>query len=123
MRLDQVRFAGLRAGRLDDVGIDRALREPLHVADLLGLGVEHLDEEAPDDLALLLGIRDAGEPREERIFSIYADHVRAQVLREHSHDLIAFVQAQQARVDEHADELIADRLVQQRGHDRRIDAA
>ena len=32
-------------------------------------------------------------------------------------------EAQQAVVDEHADELVADRLVQQRGDHRGIDAA
>ena len=45
------------------------------------------------------------------------------LLAEHLHDLVALVGAQQAVVDEHADQLVADRRVQQRRDDRRIDAA
>ena len=123
MRLDQMRFARLRARGLDDVGIDGALSEPAYILDLLGLDVEDFDEQAADDLALLLGIGNAGERGQERLLGVDTPHVRAQVLREHAHDLITLVEAQQARVDEYADELVADRLVQQRRDDRRIDAA
>ena len=51
------------------------------------------------------------------------DHLDAHVLREGVHDLLRLVQAQQAVVDEHAGELLADRPVDQRRGDRRIDAA
>ncbi len=61
VRLDRVRLLGLGAGGLDDVRIDRALRQPLRVGELRGLALEHLDEQPPDDLALLLRIRDARE--------------------------------------------------------------
>jgi len=37
--------------------------------------------------------------------------------------MLAFVQAQQAVVDEHAGQLVADGAVDQRGRHRRIDAA
>src|SRR3981189_3556368 len=63
--LDRVRFLGLRARRLDDVGIDRALREPLPPGELLRLALEHFDELAPDDLPLLLRIRDPCERLEK----------------------------------------------------------
>ncbi len=91
--------------------------------ELLGLRVEHLDEQPADDLALLFGIGHTLQAREKRGLGIHADHTRTEVLREHAHDLIAFVQAQQAGVDEHARELIADRRVQQRRHHGRIHAA
>ncbi len=42
---------------------------------------------------------------------------------EQVHDLLAFAEAQQAVVDEHAGELLADRLVDQHGGDRGVDAA
>ena len=45
------------------------------------------------------------------------------VVAEQAHDLLALVQPQQAVVDEHALQLVADRLVQQHGHDRGVDAA
>src|SRR5690606_40410210 len=45
---------------------------------------------------------------------VHADHAHAHVLGEHRHHLVALLPAQQARVHEHAGELVADRLVQQR---------
>ena len=44
MRLDVLRLARLGARRFDDVGIDRALREPFHVLELRRLALEHVDE-------------------------------------------------------------------------------
>jgi hypothetical protein len=67
--------------------------------------------------------RFAGQVVEELVFSVGADHLDAHVLGEHGHHLLAFVQAQQAVVDEHAGQLVADGLVQQRGNHRRIHAA
>src|SRR5690606_3327283 len=45
------------------------------------------------------------------------------VVAEQPDDLLALVLAQQSVVDEHALQLVADRLVQQHGHDTRVDAA
>ena len=45
------------------------------------------------------------------------------VAAEQAHDLLGLAEPQQAVVDEHAGELVADRLVDQHGGDRRIDAA
>ncbi len=45
------------------------------------------------------------------------------MLGEGAHDLLALAEAQQAVVDEHAGQLVADRPVQQRCDHRRIDAA
>ena len=50
-------------------------------------------------------------------------HFHAEILRERLHHLLGFVQPQQAVVDEHAGELIADRAMNQRRRHRRIDAA
>jgi folate-dependent tRNA-U54 methylase TrmFO/GidA len=47
------------ADALDDVGIERALREKVRAADLLRFGLEHVDELRADELALLLGVSDA----------------------------------------------------------------
>ena len=71
VRLD-VRRAGAAAG-LDDVGVERALHEELDALavgrgvgdDLAPGGLEDADELAADDLALLLGVGDAGERVEE----------------------------------------------------------
>ncbi len=123
VRLDHVGLAGLGAGRLDHVGVDGALGEELHVLQLGGFFVENFDEGAADDLALLFRVGDAGQAAEELVLGVGADHLHAHVLGEHGHHLVAFVQAQQAVVDEHAGQLVADGLVQQRGDHRGVHAA
>ena len=58
----------------DDVGVQRALSEELHVVpgglDGLGFLVEDVDEGVADDLALLLRIVHAGQQAEEQIGSL-----------------------------------------------------
>src|SRR3546814_828876 len=76
-----------------------------------------------DDLALGFRIGDALELVEVAIARVDADHAHAHVLGHGRHHLVAFLPAQQAGVDEYAGQLVADRPVQQRGNDRRIDAA
>ena len=76
VRLDHVRLAGLRAGRFDDVGVDRALRQPLDALELVRLFVEDLDEVRADDLALSLRVRLAGQRREEADDHEIDHHVR-----------------------------------------------
>jgi hypothetical protein len=92
VRLDDVRLAGAGTGRLDDVGVDGPLRQPVDALELACFLVEHLDEQAADDLALLLGVRDAGQRREETILGVDADHADAHVLREGGHHLVAFAE-------------------------------
>ena len=60
---------------------------------------------------------------EELIGRIHADHLGVQLADKHVHHHVALVQAQQAVVDKHAGELIADGAVDQRGGHRRINAA
>ena len=50
---------------LDHVGIDGALGQEVHGADLLGLLLEHADELLADDLPLALGVRDTGQLAQE----------------------------------------------------------
>ncbi|MNN08968.1 hypothetical protein D3C81_1218370 [compost metagenome] len=123
VRLDHVGLAALGAGRLDHVRVDGALGEELDVVQLAGFGIEDVDEGAADDLALLLRVGFAFQVVEELLFSVGADHLDAHVLLEHGHHLVAFVQAQQAVVDEHAGQLVADGLVQQRGNYRGVNTA
>ena len=51
----------LKRDALDDVGVQRALHEPARVLDLVRLFLEHLDEDAADGLALLLGVGHSGQ--------------------------------------------------------------
>src|SRR5690606_5510562 len=89
----------------------------------LRLGLEDLDEEPADDLPLVFRVLHALERREELLLRVDANHVDAEMLAEHGHHLIALAEAQQAMIDEHADELIADRRMEQRRDDGRVDAA
>ena len=113
--------------RFDDVGVDRALAEELDVAVLLlevarSVG-EDLDELAADDLALLLGVRFALRLVEEALLAVERDEVDAELALEDLLDHLAFVEAHAAVVDEDADELLADGLVEKRRADGRVNAA
>ena len=121
--LDRDRLLGLGAARLDHVGVDRSLRQPLRLLELARLAREDVDELAADDLALGLRVGDAGELAEEALAGVDRDHLHVAMLGEHVHDEPAFVEAQQPVVDEDAGQPVADRLVDQRRGDARVDAA
>src|SRR5690606_13478288 len=97
---------------------DRALRKPANALELRCLFLKDLHEQATDDLALAFWIGLAFERVQETIFGIHANDAHAHVLGEGLHDLIAFAVTEQAVIDEHARELIADRPMQKRSHDR-----
>ena len=108
---------------LDHVRIERALRQEIGAADLLGLLVEHVDEELADGLALDLRVGDALQRAEEQVLRLHVDERDVVVVAEQRDDLLGLGCAQQAVVDEDAGELVADGLVDQhRGHGG-IDAA
>ncbi len=123
VRLDDVRLAGLAARGFDDVGVDSALGQPVHFRELRGFFVEHFHEQPTDDLALLFRVGFAAQRVEEARFGIDTDDLHTQVVGEDLHDLVAFVEAHEAVIDEHAGQLVANGLVQQRGDHRGIDAA
>ena len=69
------------------------------------------------------GSVDAGEQRQVAFFGLHVDQVDVELVAEDVHDLLGLVEPQHAVVDEDAGQLIADRAVQQRGHDAGVDAA
>ena len=113
----------VRRARLDDVGVERALHEERGVGQAAGVLLEDPDEQLADRLALLLGVGDAGEPLEEAVAGLDVDQLDALVAAERLDDLLALALAHQPGVDEHARELRADGPVDERGGDRRVDAA
>lgn len=123
VRFDRGGLAGLGAGRFDDVGVDGALRQPFGALQLAGFVLKDFDEFAADDLALGFGVGDAGQLAHELAGGVDVDDLDAHVLGEGLHDLFAFVQSQQAVVDEDAGELVADGAVDERGGHRGVDAA
>ncbi len=92
-------------------------------ADFLGLGVEHVDEQFADDLALGLGIVDAFQRVDERVGRIHMHQRDVVAVAEHGDDALGFGEPHQAVIDQHAGQLIADRFVNENRRDRRVDAA
>src|SRR5690606_11787685 len=123
VRLDHVGLAGLGASGFDHVGVDGALGQELDVLQFGGLFIEDLDEGATDDLALGFRVGNAQQTGEELLLGVGADYRHPHALGEHGHDLLAFVQAQQAVVDKDAGQLFTDGTVQQRGNHRRVHPA
>ena len=130
-------MVGLDVGRavtaagFDDVGVEGALHEEL---DFLAAGagffedltlgfLEGADELLADDLALALGFGDALERFEEVVGGVDGDQSDAGGGDEVVLDLLDLAFAQQAVVDEHAGELVADGLVDEGGGDCGVDTA
>ncbi len=86
-------------------------------------GLEHVDEQFADGLALLLRVVDAVERFEENLGRVHVHQRNIVAAAKQRHDLLGFAEPQQPVIDEHASELIADRFVQQHRGDRGIDAA
>ncbi len=113
---------GVAGAGLDHVGVDGALHQIVHPADLLGLLLKDADELLADDFALALRLADAGELLQEAGLSVHPDEVDVP-LGEGGLHLVALVLAHQAVVHEHTGELAAHRLGQQCGGHGGIHAA
>ena len=121
--LDRHRWPAGKRHAFDHIGIKRTLREEFGTADFLRLFLEHVDEFAADEFALFLGVGLARQPRHKPVLGI-DDHQRDIVMvAEQGLDLFALVHAEQAVVDKHAGELLANRFVDEYCCDRAIDAA
>ncbi len=83
-----------------------------------GLRVEHVDEEAPDGLALRFGVGDPGEFAEEKLRGVDVNQRDVVVMPEQVDHGLGLVEPEHAVIDEHAGELVADRLVDQDRGDR-----
>ena len=114
--------AVLGAG-LDDVGVEGSLGEEFGVLDFGRLGFEGGDEFCADDFSFLLRVGNACKFREELFRPVNDAQVDVEVVAEGGDDLLAFVFAKQAVIDEYADELVAYGLVEQGGRYGGIDAA
>lgn len=124
-----VRGAGAAAG-LDHVRVERALDQERDVLALGCLGddlrlglLEDADELAPDDLPLLLGVRDALERGEEALLGVHDLELHAGRGDEVLLDLLGLALAHQTVVDVHTGELRADGLLHEGRGDRRVHSA
>ena len=116
-------LAAVAGARLDDVGVERALHQEVGLADLVRLLLEDADELLADDLALLLGVGDAGQLGQEALLGLHVHQRHVEVAAEGVLHLLALVLAHEAVVHEDAGELVADRLVGEQGRHGGIDAA
>jgi hypothetical protein len=66
---------------------------------------------------------DALELVEEHFLGFDVDQRDVVAVAEQRHDLLRFAESQQAVIDKHARELLADRLMDQHGRNRAVDAA
>ena len=103
------------AGAFDHVGIKRALGQVIEGSEPLALLFEHPDELGADDLALLLRIGDALQLADEPLTGIDVFHMDVELPIEEVHEELGLTLPHEALVDEHAGELITNRLFEQEG--------
>ena len=108
---------------LDDVGVQRALGQEIHMRNLFGFLIENLNEGMADDLTLLLRIIHTLQAGKETFGSVHDSKIEIQVVTEKMADLLDFVLTQQAVVHEDAVQVLAYGPVQEHSHDSGIDAA
>ena len=106
VRLDDRRIT---ASRLDNIGVDSALREIIYRADLLGLLLKDPYKLLADDLALCLRLAHTAQLVHKLRFCVDSDKVYIPVA-ESRLDLVTLVFAHKAVVNEDAGELAADSL-------------
>ena len=85
--------------------------------------LEHVDKQLSDDLALGFRIGLTIKRAEKELFFIRMDEWHIVVIAEHADDLVGLTLAQQAMVDKHTCQLVANRLVDQNGCNRAVNAA
>ncbi len=102
---------------LDHVGVQGSLHQVLGIRNVDRHLFEHPDEHLTDDLAFPLGVGNAFERIDEPILGLHVNEVHVERAAERLFDLFCFSLAHQAVIDEYADELVPDCLVdQRRGH-------
>ena len=120
--------AAVASAAFHDVWVNRPLGhvfKATFVGQLLRFRAEDFDEKGPDDFALLFRIAHALELFKISFPGVDPDEVQIEIaLRsKHRFDLVAFILAHQAVIDEHAGQLLADSLGKQHSRNGRVDAA
>ena len=108
---------------LDDIRIERTLREEVNGADAGGFLVEDANELFADNFALLLGVYDAPERAEEVLGGIGVHQVRIEVALECVANSLRLALAHHSVVHENAGETVADGALDERRSHSGIDTA
>ena len=103
---------GVASAGLDDVGIDGALDQVVHLTQLLGLVLEDADELLADDLPLGLRVGHSSKPPQEPGFGVHPDKMNVPS-GEGGFHFIALVLAHETVVHKYTGELVAHRLRQE----------
>ncbi len=130
MALDRL-ARSFHAARLDNIGIERALYQPVQSAvgasglfcDAGRFVVKYGDEFRANDFSFCLRVGHRGEFCEEPLRRIDGNEIEPQLVAQILLDIDEFVFAQNTVVDEDAGELAADGLVHQDRGYRGVDAA
>ena len=123
VRLDLRRHPDL-AARLDHVRVERPLHEEADVSRAIRASSSKTRmNSSPTIFRFVSGSSDPGEPREKPLLRLHVHERHLEVAAEGLDHLLGLVLAQQPVVDEHAGELVADRLVHEQRRHRRVDAA
>ncbi|MNM96754.1 hypothetical protein D3C81_1092420 [compost metagenome] len=120
-----MRFDCLRCCRaaLHDISVQRALREEIKFTQFGRFFIEAVDELVADDFALLLRVVHTGQLAEEPLACVDLHDMNIELADERLHYALGFTLAQQAMVDEHTGQLVANRLMDQHRNYGGIDAA
>ena len=108
---------------LNDIRVKRALRQKIRAAHCIGFFFKHVDESAADNFTLFLGVGDAIQLTEKQIRCILMHQLDIEMVAEQANDLLAFTGAHHAGIDIDAGQLLTNRLVQQYGDNRTVNAA
>ena len=108
---------------LNHIRIERALREKFCVFDLLGLGVENIDESRADDFTFTLWIAHPFQLVEEGIFGVHMDEVNLIMFLKQIDDLIALALTHHARIHIDTGQLITNRFMDEYRRHRAIHPA
>ena len=81
--------------------------------ELPGLGLEDADKLLAYPRSLLFGVVDAVEPCQEPLLGVDVDQRNVKVAAKRLDDLRGFFLSQQAVIDEHTRQLVANRFVHQ----------
>ena len=106
-----------------DVGVNGALHEIIDFSDLLSEFFKHANELFADDLPLFFGFGHAVQTAQKAFGGVDFYHVHALFFFENAHNLFRFVLTEQAVIDEHARQVVADGFIEHRCRDRAIHAA
>ena len=113
----------LHRDALDDVGIERPLRQKTHVRDVPGRLFEDPDELAPDDLPFPFGAAHPFQPGEETLRRVHNLEWDPEAFLERGSDPLGLVLPEHPVVDEDAVKAVPDGPVNQHGGDRRVHPA